>query len=286
MDKSNDKQLRFITAERWVNISILLIGLLIISSGILFFKDDTKWQTILISVGSSIAASSIVAFLSSIYIRRYRTAKELAESWGIVSIEEQRALMNIRIDENLQSTRHKYDIMAYGLKSLRDSRSEVVEGALKRGTKIRILTVDPTSEDLKKKDEEENIQSGSTAYSISDLITWVKRLADKYPQQCELHVSHFLPSLFFCREDDYIYVGPYQYGKESQRVITTEYKRGGKGFEYYNNLFEDLWNNPKYCEVFNLAGTCGGEKENCENRVENQLKHCGAQTETPSRQQD
>lgn len=233
--------------ERSVNVIISLMGIVLVLVGIFVFHDNQQIETIMVSVGTSIIASSIVAFLSSIYIKRYRNAKELAETWGIVSVEARRNLMNPRIDARLKETKHQYDFLAYGLKSLREDNAIEAENALKRGAKLRIITVDPNIEELKLRDQEENKIEGSTADSINKLIEWYYELKKKYPEQCELRIARFLPAWFYCREDDYVYVGPYQYGKDSQQVITTEYKRHGNGFDYYENYFEKVWNDLNYC---------------------------------------
>ncbi len=246
----NDKdraQQEFWSAERLVNIVILLTGVALVFIGIFVFHANQQLETILVSVGTSIIASSLVALLSSIYLKRYRNAKELAEAWGIISIEARRNLMNQRIDARLRATKHHYDLLAYGLKSLREDNAGDAESALLRGAKLRILTVDPNVTELKLRDQEENKIEGSTADSINKLIEWYYELKNKYPDQCELRIARFLPAWFYCREDDYVYVGPYQYGKDSQQVITTEYKKHGNGFDYYANYFEKVWNDSNYC---------------------------------------
>ena len=87
-----------ISTEHLINAIIGLVGLILVIIGIMASANE-KASTILISVGASLVASSIVAFLSSIYIQKYRRAKEISEIWGIRSIEEKRTIMNTRIDE-------------------------------------------------------------------------------------------------------------------------------------------------------------------------------------------
>ena len=65
-----------ISIEHLINIIIALVGLLLVIIGIVISSRE-KASTILISVGASLIASSIVAFLSSIYMQKYRRAKEI-----------------------------------------------------------------------------------------------------------------------------------------------------------------------------------------------------------------
>ena len=235
-----------LNAERTINLVIALLGVILILVGVLFVKHQSL-STVTISVGASLLASSVVAFLSSIYIQKYRRAKEISEIWGISSIESKRTLMNVRIDECTASATRNYDIMAFGLKSLRDGNPDGVMAFLGRGGTIRILSVSPDCPALNDCDVQEGKAAGSTALSIRQLKDWADALNEKYPGRVLLRFGQYLPSEFYCRVDDSIFVGPYQFGKESQQVITLEFRNPGKAFSYYEAYFESLWNNPAYC---------------------------------------
>ena len=58
-----------------------------------------------------------------------------------------------------------------------------------------------------------------------------------------------MPLDFYCKIDDNLYVGPYLYGKESQQTISYRFSPNGKGFKYYSNYFETLWNSPMMKEL-------------------------------------
>ena len=236
-----------ITIERLINIVIVLAGILIIIIGIANPNFDTTVETIFVSIGASMLASAIVSFFSSIYIQKYTHAKEISEIWGISSISDKRNVMNERIDAQIDKTRNQYDIIAFGLKSLREGYSEGVENCLKRGTHIRIITVNPNNPRLETRDKEEKKASGSTKLSIIQLAHWVDELNTKYHGQVQIRYSDTIPTEYYCREDNYIYVGPYQYGKESQQMITMEYRSPGKAFEYYDAYFQSLWDDTEYC---------------------------------------
>ena len=235
------------SAEHAINLSLGFFGVILVLIGVVFVKRQNIY-TITMSVGASLIASSIVAYLSSIYIQKYRRAKEISEIWGINSVEEKRTIMNIQIDACTEEAKRHYDIMAFGLKSLRDGNHQGIVNMLERGAKIRILSVDPDCEALKERDVQEKKASGSTALSIRQLQEWVNDLSSKYQGQIQLRLSKYLPSEFYCRVDDSIFVGPYQYGKESQQVITIEFKNPGKAFSYYETYFNSIWNDPDYCE--------------------------------------
>lgn len=242
MEKKESK----ISTEHWINIVITLVGLILVGAGIILSGNE-KISTIMISVGASLIASSIVAFLSSIYIQKYRRAKEISETWGIQSIEEKRTNMNNRIDAHMSTAKKHYDIMAFGLKSLRDGNPKGIDDLLKHGASIRILSVDPACEALSDRDVQEKKKVGDTVYTIEKLIEWSKDYKEKYPERFQIRFAKYLPSEFYCRVDDSIYVGPYQYGKDSQQLITMEFKRPGKAFAYYEEYFELLWNDREYC---------------------------------------
>ena len=155
--------------ERLINGVILLMGIIFVLIGAFVVKDG-KIETILISIGTSMISSSIVSFLTSIYIFKYQRAKDISEIWGISSIQEQRAVMNIQVDKYMQKAKNHIDILAYGLKSLRENRTETIKNALKRNVKIRIITVNPNNDLLALKDRDENKVKGSTAESINELM--------------------------------------------------------------------------------------------------------------------
>ena len=242
--KAND-EVQF-TLEHLINVIVLSAGIILILLSMLCEKGG-QWETILISIGASLIASAIVSFLTSIYILKYKRAKDIAETWGIRSIEEQRAFMNVQVDERMRKARKHIDIIAYGLKSLRESRTRLIKDALKRKVTIRIITVNPESEVLRVKDKDEGKNEGSTAQSITKLVEWAAQLNTGSTGKIELRFCETLPSELYYRVDKYIYTGPYQFGRESQRSITTEYKSPGKGYSYYKQYFEDLWNDENFC---------------------------------------
>ena len=217
------------------------------------FSKMVDVKTVIVSVGTSLIASSIVAFLSSIYIQNYKKAEEISEIWGIQSIESKRATINSNVESRMRKAKKHIDIIAYGLKSLRETNSDLIESFLKRGGAVRIITVNPSCETLSIRDMEENKISGSTSDSITKLISWVSSLSKKDGYKISLKCSNYLPTELYYRVDNHIYVGPYQFGKESQSTITLEYRRPGKAFSIYEDYFQSLWDNEEYCVDLNNA---------------------------------
>ena len=225
--------------ERLINIVIFLVGCVLIISG--WPVKNEQAETILISIGASLVASSAVAFLSSVYIRRYRRAKEISEQWGLQSITDKRATMNIEINKQMQTVSNNLDYIAFGMTSLRQGAESTVLDCLRRGAELRLLTVDPESKFLPVRDREEKKMEGSTATSIRQLVDWAKKLEEKYPGKVKLRYNPAIPTEFYCRADRMIYTGPYQYGRESQQTMTFAYKGPGLAFDFYTKYFDELW---------------------------------------------
>ena len=111
--------------------------------------------------------------------------------------------MNTRIDECTSNAKKHYDIMAFGLKSLRDGNAKGINDLLKRGGSIRILSVDPECKALNDRDIQEKKTEGQTAYTIRQLIGWVEDLKKIYPGQIEIKLAKHLPSFYEGREMEY-----------------------------------------------------------------------------------
>ena len=110
---------------------------------------------------------------------------------------------------------------------------------LKKGVQIRIITMDPNCEVLKLRDRAEGKSEGATKESIVHLQEFFQKTNKRKKVQIKYHQQ--LPLDFFFRVDDHIFVGPYIYGKESQQMITYEFEKGGRGYDYYMDYFESLW---------------------------------------------
>lgn len=231
-----------------INGIIALIGIFTVLS-ILFLKPESEWKNILISVGCSLLASSIVSFLSSKYIVHISKVKEIIHQWGLEGIYETRQKMNISCDNALEYLENELDIIAWGLKSFRDSKDKKIKEKVQKGLKIRILTMNPYSEFVTQREKDEKEVSGQIKKTIIELKKWIDELKEisHNPEEIAIRFYNKLPQDFYFRADDHIYIGPYLYGISSQQTISYEFKGNSRGFIYHKDYFEKLWNDSEFC---------------------------------------
>jgi hypothetical protein len=224
------------------------IGVICLLSAVFTGHEDGK--NILLSVGCSLIASSVVSYLTSKYLVRMNRIKHIVEHWGLESIFETRQEMNRSTDIAFESLEKHLDIIAWGLKSFRDAKDKIVREKVKRGLKIRFVTLHPDSEYVKQREKDENEAPGQIRHTILNLQEWIEGLQKIAPKPENIQVKYYdsLPEDFYFRVDDHVFIGPYLYGISSQQTISYEFKSPAKGALYYRDYFERLWNNPTFCE--------------------------------------
>ena len=232
-----------------VNIIATLAGIVLIFVA-LIIKTDTFWGQICISVGTSILASSIVVFISSKYLFKQSKIKEMIEEWGIAGIYETRQNMNQYCNINVERNEKQLDIIAFGLKGFRHSKGELIKNKVAKGMRLRIITMDPDSKFLVEREKVEGCIEGEIKNTINQLIEWVELLKLNQIEEDQVQIKFYdtLPLDFYFGLDNSIYVGPYLYGIDSQQTISYEFRCNSKGYHYYSNYFEKIWNNNKLCE--------------------------------------
>lgn len=205
---------------------------------------------ILVSIGTSIIASSIVVYLSSKYLFKQNRIKDIIDIWGLRGIFNTRAEMNLSTNENLENNEICLDIIAFGLRNFRDNKGDFILKKVAKGMKVRILTMDPESKFLKQREIDEGVAPGETKHSIMQLIQWAYELNQYQIRdgQVQIKIYDSLPQDFYFGMDNAIYVGPYLYGIISQQTISYEYTKNSKGYDYYSNYFEKLWNNKLFAK--------------------------------------
>lgn len=236
-----------IVNARLVNIVTCLAGIVITISGIIIANEP--WKTILFSIGCSLIATAVAILISSTYLLKLRKIEEIISNWGLDGIFTTRSEMNLDSDAEFLKVKNQLDIMAFGLESFRNSDTgKSLNNKIAAGLKVRILTSNPQSPYLKVRDYEENKKEGSTSHSINQLIDWVEELKNGAPnsQNVQIKLYDSLPQGFYWRQDDCMYIGPYLYGKISQKTITYKFKGNSQGFEYYKQYFEELWNSTSF----------------------------------------
>lgn len=238
---------------------IFLVGFIMVLFGLLFEiekngtflgLDYKTLQNVLISVGCSIIASTIISFLTMLYLNDDKEARRIIDDWGLKNIEI-RSILNYEINERLELMEEGMDIIAFGMKNFLAAKKTLLERKIQRGSTLRILTIDPNSQYVLQREKEENEPEGQIKNSIINLITWAQEVKKSNPKaKGSIMVKKYdsLPQDMYQRIDKYVYVGPLHYGKPSQQTITYEYKPGSKGAEYYANYFISLWENETFCK--------------------------------------
>lgn len=228
-----------------LNLKSIIVGLLLFILGIgLILFDIFKFETekgLWISIGCSLIASSLVIILTAICVERVKD-NPLTE-WGIAKIYPSRAVMNTDCEISVNSAKYKIDAIGFGFRSYRDQKDKDTEELLKRGVNFRIITMNPDSQFVHQREQEENEVTGQISNSIKQLVTWADNLnKKKYPGKIIIKGYSCMTLHFYWRVDDEMYTGPYWYGKGSQQTISYKY-RAGKAFNAYSDYFESLWNN-------------------------------------------
>ena len=230
-----------------INLVICCIGVICLLAAL--FTDHQNGKNILLSIGCSLIASSVVSYLTSKYLVRMNRIKHLVEHWGLEAIFETRQEMNRSTDIAFESLEKNLDIIAWGLKSFRDAKDKIVREKVKRGLEIRFVTLHPDSEYVKQREIDEKEAPGQIRHTILNLQKWIEDLQKIAPKAENIQVKYYnsLPEDFYFRVDDHVFIGPYLYGKSSQQTISYEFKAPAHGAIYYKDYFEWLWNDPSFC---------------------------------------
>jgi len=148
------------------------------------------------------------------------------------------------------------DICAFGLRSLRHDKGRLIESRVKNGLKIRILAPHPESIFLKQREKDELVSEGSMRDSITQLIKWLEHLKSIAPNDEDVSIKLYdtLPLDFYFRQDDFLYIGPYLFGKDSLQTPSWEYRANTKIFDIYTTYFEELWCNSDFSKVPSEVG--------------------------------
>jgi hypothetical protein len=170
--------------------------------------------------------------------------------WGLKEIFETRQKMNVQLNEVWGDLQNNLDIIGFGLKSFRDAQTNSIIEKVKKGLKIRILTINPLSPFVKQREKDEQVLNESIKKTIIDLEKWVLKLKEisRDENNVELKFYNSLPLDFYWKQDDRLCVGPYLYGIGSQQTVTLEFDKGTTGYNFYSNYFENLWNNDDFCK--------------------------------------
>ncbi|MCI5137719.1 MAG: hypothetical protein D3922_04725, partial [Candidatus Electrothrix sp. AR1] len=200
-----------------INLTIFLTGFAFTAIGIIFEleKPDTLLciprnaiQNVLISVGCSIMATSIISFIMTWYLNDDKEARHVIDNWGLKNIEVRSAL-NYEINEKLDKMKDGMDIVAFGMKNFLAAKKQLLEEKIKEGRTIRILTIAPGSKYVAQREREEKEPPGQIKNSIEELIVWAKEVKSKKQKGViEVKTYDSLPQDMYQKVDKYVYVGP------------------------------------------------------------------------------
>lgn len=229
-----------------VNIIIMLIGIICIIASV-YLPTENK-QTIAMGLGTSFLSSGVIVFITSLFIDDSNERVQNLNQWGIEAIYRTRGEMNKSCGNYMKNAR-KIDIIGFGLRSWRDTKTKDVEALLRKGCEIRILTMHPDSSNLKQRELDEKQEIGSIALTITQLQEWADKLNAK-SRKGHIVIKYYdaQPLDFVFLMNNRLFIGPYEYGKGSQQTISYEFNSSGDAHKYYIEYFNSLWNNSDFAK--------------------------------------
>ena len=239
------------------NLKSIIAGLIVAIIGILMIICDVFWwkttPMVWISIGCSLIASALVILLNAFLVDAQ--IYNPLDDWRLKTITSTRAEINNDCEIEMERARHQVDIVAFGLRSFRTTHTEnQILSKLRKGINYRILTMNPQSEFVTARENEEN--NKNIKDSIEALVEWADLLNNKSSKGKIVIKGYSSMTLdFYWRVDNVIYIGPYWNGYESQQTITYKYVQGGKCFKTYSDYFEKLWNNDKLSSYLTKTAT-------------------------------
>ena len=230
-----------------VNIIIMLIGVISIFFSV--YLPTPNLQTIVMGIGTSLFSSGLIVFITSLFVDDSSDSMQILKQWGVEAVYKTRGEMNISCEKYTKKAK-SIDIIAFGLRSWRDSKNREIESLLRNGCQIRILTMHPESENLTQREIDEKQETGSIAHTITQLKAWADKLNSRnYKGSIEIRYYDSQPLDFMFLMNNRFFWGPYEYGKSSQQTISYEFNTTGDGYKYYSEYFNDLWNDPDFAKT-------------------------------------
>lgn len=243
------RKFKYIT---YVVIGIIGIFMIVISQSYFSANQGNIVYDILMGVGCSVFATAVVTLILLFVLPEDSEDNTELKAWGIVKIYDERR--NAAFPPN-KVPKHKLDYVAFGLKHFRtaNGNSAQLVKNIKSGLHVRILTLHPNSEYVKKQEEFENIAGLKS--DIDELYKWVNdiksKLGTRSKGSIEIKFYDNLPLHFYCRADSTIWVGPYLPGVSSNNVVTYEFQVDSKGGKQFEDTFQDYWDRKKDIHIVN-----------------------------------
>lgn len=239
-----------------VNALIFMFGVLLVIISVLPpVAAHTDIKTILISVGSSIMATSIVTWVTSYYIVNISRKKEIIDKWKFSAIYMTRAEMNQESNMCLKKCKKNIDIVATGMSNFLSAQGSLLEDKLKEGVTMQIISFSRNTPLIAQRERDESIggtgkNTGVMEAEICQLEQWVAGMKRKYPKAgLEIKFMPTYPSFSYLRIDNKVFCGFNLPLRKSQQNMGLVFEAGGEGFSYFDHYFQELWRNDQYCQV-------------------------------------
>ncbi len=226
-------------------IIVFLIAV-IIAMVALFMFPEGKLQTTTLSVGGSMIASALISILVYLYLRNNENKYGVVDEWGISGIGL-RQDMNKTINKHLDKMKIEMCIIALGMKSFLSAKEDILKEKLKNGVNIKILTMDPESEQVAVRESAERVASGAIKRNVTDMLAWVDEIKRRQDIKGNIEVRKYdgeIMDTYQCIDGE-VFVGPHEPKKVSQQSITFHFKKGSKGADYFQKNFNRAWTERK-----------------------------------------
>ena len=225
-----------------VNLVIALVGVIFTIIGFTDVGINSDMKVIFLSVGSSILAAGIIAFIDTFREERVKEIDKNIDNvlidGGIEHVYKNRDLNNEYADL-VNKAKHSIDIMGYSLRGFYDSNKDTLIKKCEENPKflVRIILVNPESKFSVERDVEEYDKGGSFKIIFESLKAWSKKA-----KNIEIRLIDCQLSDMIYRIDDVMYTGPYFYKKSSKDTYTNKLNKNGWLFKAYQENFDKMWN--------------------------------------------
>lgn len=219
---------------------VFLIGVIFIFWG-LDVNNETVKNAVLVSVGTSLIASGIVASLDLLRtFKRDQLNSRFDSVFVNAGIENAYAKRDLdEYDTLIKNAKKSIDIMGYSLRGFYQSYRDILLEKTEKNSNftIRILVV--TSDSISSKWREAN-EDGKSKGVYKESIETLKRGFKDRPnieiKMIDIPLGHMI-----YRIDDIMYIGPYLYKKNSKSTNTVRLCKDGWLFKEYQQEFNAMW---------------------------------------------
>jgi hypothetical protein len=239
---------RTLTPTHWVYLLahalLLALGIFVVRSSV-----STAW----VGIGTSLVAAGITGWTVFLYVFLSEDVSErlrVLVQFGITNIFDARSVrIRGQYDKRLLAAREHIDIMAYGLRALREDYLDSFP-RWRDHADVRILLLDPSFPSpnfsfAAQRDTEERQNVGTIEQDVNDFIRDVRPVLNTQgSRKFEVRLYRCLPTMNIFRIDDEVFFGPYLLKGPSRNSPTILLKRGGLLFDRVVSQFETVGSDP------------------------------------------